>query len=185
MDLAHTCHAEDSEGHREIPGMVHLRNDVDSGMKTFARNLLRPDSIAAGEPVPLTGYAQVGISGLKRVQTSVMPKDLEWPKDDPYFENAEWTDAHILPPPNTWGGDLPNEQLPPNLHGFDAQGGNPIRWLMRLTMAHWATVLPALAAGEYTLRCRTIDEKGHAQPMPRPFPKSGRNRIEEVSIVVE
>ena len=160
-------------------------NDVDSGMKTFARNLLRPDALAAGKPIPLTGYAQVGVSGLKRVQTSIMPKDQPWPREDPYFTNAEWTDAHILPPPTTWGGDLPDETLPPNLHGFNMQDGQPARWPMRLAMAHWATVLPGRPAGEYTLRCRTIDEKGHAQPMPRPFPKSGRNRIEEVSIVVE
>ncbi len=160
-------------------------NDVDSGMKTFARNLLRPDAITAGQPIPLTGYAQVGISGLKRVQTSIMPKDQEWPKEDPYFKTAQWTDAHILPPPTTWGGDLPDETLPPNLHGFEASAGRPIRWPLRLAMAHWATVLPGLPAGEYTLRCRTIDEKEYAQPMPRPFLKSGRNRIEEVSIVVD
>ena len=55
---------------------------------------------------------------------------------------------------------------------------------MRLTNAHWAAVLPGLKKGEYTFRCRTIDEKGHAQPMPRPFRKSGHAAIESVVIRV-
>jgi hypothetical protein len=38
--------------------------------------------------------------------------------------------------------------------------------------------------GEYDLRCRTIDANGIAQPMPRPFPKSGNNTIQAVKIVV-
>ena len=41
-----------------------------------------------------------------------------------------------------------------------------------------------LAAGDYTLRCRAVDEKGHAQPMPRPFRKSGHCAIEAVKIAV-
>lgn len=156
-------------------------NDLDSWMKTFARSMLRPERIAAGEPIPVTGYAQVGISGLAKVQTSVMPADSSWPADDPYFTTAEWTDAHVLPPPERWGGGL--DQLPLPVHGFDQQG-QPRRWPMRLTMAHWAAVLPGLPAGKYTLRCRSIDDKGHAQPMPRPFRKSGRNAIEEVPLTV-
>ena len=38
--------------------------------------------------------------------------------------------------------------------------------------------------GEYTLRSRTIDAKGAAQPMPRPFRKSGHAAIEQVKIRV-
>ncbi len=41
-----------------------------------------------------------------------------------------------------------------------------------------------LAAGHYDLRCRTIDLNGIAQPMPRPFPKSGRVAIQSVSLIV-
>ncbi len=136
-------------------------------------------------PVPITGYAQVGMSGLARVQTSILPQDQPWPVDDPYFMRAEWTDTHILPPPEDWGGKLPGNELPPNLHGFDPTTRKPREWPLRLTMAHWATLLPAMRAGNYTLRCRSIDAKGFAQPMPRPFPKSGRNGIEEVSITIE
>lgn len=156
-------------------------NDLDSWMKTFARSMLRPDKIKAGEPIPITGYAQVGISGLAQVQTSVMPKDRSWPSEDPYFTKAEWTDSHILPPPDRWGGGL--DKLPTPVHGFKADG-QPTRWPLRLTMAHWAAVLPGLPAGEYVLRCRSIDDQGHAQPMPRPFRKSGRNAIEEIALTV-
>ncbi len=56
---------------------------------------------------------------------------------------------------------------------------------MRLTKVHWAAVLPGLPIGEYTLRCRTIDEKDVAQPMPRPFEKSGHSAIESVDITVK
>ena len=49
----------------------------------------------------------------------------------------------------------------------------------------WAALLPGLAAGKYTLCCRTIDEKGIAQPMPRPFQKSGHAAIESVDIIVK
>jgi hypothetical protein len=56
---------------------------------------------------------------------------------------------------------------------------------MKLAKAHWAALLPGLAAGQYTLRCRTIDAKGQAQPMPRPFRKSGRAEIESVKLIVK
>jgi hypothetical protein len=39
--------------------------------------------------------------------------------------------------------------------------------------------------GQYHLRCRTIDANGAAQPMPRPFPKSGNNAIQQVALDVE
>jgi len=46
-------------------------------------------------------------------------------------------------------------------------------------------LLPGLPAGKYTLRCRTVDENGIAQPLPRPFKKSGRAAIEQVGLTVE
>jgi hypothetical protein len=158
-------------------------NDVDSWMKTFARHLLLPDAISAGQPIPITGYAQVGISGLTRVETLVLPQDEPAPAADPYFTKANWTAAHILEPPAKWGGDLPDDKLPTHLHGFEQ--GKPRVWPVRFTMAHWATLLPGLPAGKYTLRSRSIDEKGHAQPLPRPFAKSGRNAIESVNLLVK
>ena len=69
--------------------------------------------------------------------------------------------------------------------GFDPKTGEPLQWPLRLAKAHWAALLPGLPKGEYTFRCRTVDSNGIAQPLPRPFDKSGRNSIEKVSFTVE
>ncbi len=158
-------------------------NDVDSWMKTFAHTLIVPEKVKAKQVIPVTGYAQVGISGLSRVQTWITPKSTKWPKDDPYVTKAKWSDAEILPVPKKWGGNLPKDELPSNLLGFDK--GKPKKWPMLLSMAHWAVALPGLPVGEYVLRVRSIDANGKAQPMPRPFSKSGRNVIEERELIVE
>lgn len=158
-------------------------NDVDSPLKTFAATLHVPNKAPANTPLPVTGYAQSGISGLSKVQVWISPAGKGWKDDDPYFTTAPWTDATILDVPKAWGGDLPSGAIPKDTFGFDA-AGKPKSWPMRLAKAHWAAVLPGLPAGEYTLRCRTIDAKGHAQPMPRPFKKGGRCDIEAVKLVV-
>jgi hypothetical protein len=46
-------------------------------------------------------------------------------------------------------------------------------------------VLPGLPEGDYVFRSRTIDAKGQAQPMPRPFRKSGHAQIESLTIQVQ
>ncbi len=160
-------------------------NDVDSPLKTWAATLSFPKEVAANQPIPVTGYAQVGISGLNKVQVWICQKGKE-PENDPNFTTPTWTDATILdaPKPGSWGGELPDGKIPPSTLGFDAEG-RPKTWPMRLSKAHWAVLLGGLPAGEYTLRSRTIDEKGQAQPMPRPFRKSGHAAIEQVSLVVK
>jgi len=162
---------------------INGNNDVDSPLKTFAATLDIPKEIKANEPIPITGYAQSGVAGLSKVQVWVNPAGKPWPADDPYFTKAPWTDAHILPPPKEWGGDFPEGFSFKGVMGFD-DDGKPKQWPMRLGKAHWAALLPGMPAGEYLLRCRTIDAKGHAQPMPRPFKKSGRCDIEEIKLVV-
>ena len=164
---------------------IEGNNDVDSPLKTFAATLSVPQSVAANRPIPVTGYAQVGISGLRKVQVWVSPKGTE-PQDDPHFVTVNWTDATILAPPESgkWGGDLPDSTSPAGTFEFD-DAGRPKTWPMRFSKVHWAVLLEGLPAGEYTLRSRTVDEKGHAQPMPRPFRKSGHADIEQVGFVVE
>jgi DMSO/TMAO reductase YedYZ molybdopterin-dependent catalytic subunit len=157
-------------------------NDVDSPMKTFAATLHVPNGAKANAALPVTGYAQAGISGLSKVQVWVSPAGKGWKEDDPYFTTAPWTDATILPPPAKWGGEV-NGELLKGASGFDAEG-RPKAWPMRLAKAHWAAVLPGLPTGEYVLRCRTIDAGGHAQPMPRPFKKGGRCDIESLKFTV-
>lgn len=165
-------------------------NDIDSQMKSFARFVYRPTKIKAGEPIPVTGLAQVGVSGLSRVQCWLAPHGTPWPEEDPYFTKGDWKDAELLSVPSApggvrWGGGLPEGKLPAETLGFDAATGRPNAWPLRNTLAHWAMLIPGCPAGTYDLRCRTIDANGIAQPLPRPFPKSGRNGIEQVELTVE
>lgn len=158
-------------------------NDVDTTMKTFARFIRAPKELAAGQPAALTGVAQVGMSGLSKVQYCLLPAGQHAAATDPYLVHAQWRDAEILPPPERWGGGLPEESLPAIPHQFDGQG-RPVSWPLRYTIAHWAAVMTAPAAGQYELCCRTIDANGVAQPMPRPLPKSGRAEIQRLPLAV-
>lgn len=158
-------------------------NDVDSPLKTFAATLAVPSSIKPNEPIRVSGYAQVGISGLSKVQVSIESNATPRPENDPHYLKAPWGDAELLGAPTQWSG-LGDAKILAGAHGFDADG-RPKSWPMRLTNAHWAATLPGLPAGEYTLRCRTIDEKGQAQPLPRPFQKSGHAKIESVLLTVK
>jgi len=173
--LTNLAHANDT--------YAEQNNDVDSPLKTFAATISVPTEVKAGEPIAVSGYAQVGISGLSRVQVSIESNATPRPEGDPYFLTAPWTDAKLLSAPGSWNS-LAGGKVPIPTHGFDSSGA-PERWPMRLTNAHWAAVLPGQEKGEYTVRCRTIDGKGHAQPMPRPFRKSGHAAIESVLIRVD
>ena len=158
-------------------------NDVDSSMKTFARFVSAPNKLKVGQPAALTGMAQVGMSGLSKVQYCLQPGRQPASRDDPYLTKANWRDAKILPPPEHWGGGLPRGPLPPIPSQFDAQG-RPLTWPLRYAIVHWAALLTASDVGQYELCCRTIDANGIAQPLPRPLPKSGRNEIQRIRVTV-
>ncbi|MCA9449685.1 MAG: molybdopterin-dependent oxidoreductase, partial [Candidatus Omnitrophica bacterium] len=160
-------------------------NDTVSHLKTLAAFIHVPESVKANTPIPITGLAQVGMSGLTKVQYWIHPSGEPLPEDDPYFTKGDWKDAEILPAPDDWGGDLPGGNLPPTPLQIDPTGGHPYEWPMRYTIAHWATLLKDIPPGEYTIRCRTIDAAGVAQPMPRPFRKSGNNQIQSAKILVQ
>ncbi|NQT11160.1 MAG: molybdopterin-dependent oxidoreductase [Planctomycetes bacterium] len=160
-------------------------NDTDSHMKTCARFLSTTKTVKAGQPIPVTGLAQVGMSGLTKVQYSLSAQDEALPDDDPYFTKADWKEAELLPPPTDWGGGLAEGKLPPTPRQVDPTTGRPHTWPLRGTLVHWAVLLEDVAPGQYHLRCRTIDASGIAQPMPRPFLKAGHNAIQKVSLVVE
>jgi hypothetical protein len=160
-------------------------NDTVSAVKTCARFVHAPKTVKPAKPVAITGLAQVGISGLSKVQYWLCPADKTLPQDDPYFTKAPWQDAEILGPPKEWGGELPDGKLPPIPRQFDLKTGMPKTWPMLNTIAHWTGLLTDLKPGRYDLRCRTIDANGQAQPMPRPFQKSGRNAIQCILLNVE
>lgn len=158
-------------------------NDLDSPLKSFSATLHSPKEVKPEQPFAVTGYAQVGISGVRKVQIALESDAMPVPDDDPYYTTLQWHDAEILPPPNDWGGDLPDGKIPANTFGFD--GDHPQTWPMRLGKIHWAVIMTGPAAkGDYTLRSRTIDEHGHAQPLPRPFRKSGHAAIESIPLKV-
>lgn len=159
--------------------------DVDSPMKTFARFIHVPAKAKAGQPVAITGLAQVGASGLSKVQYWLHPAGKALPKDDPHFTKGNWQGAEVLPPPKDWGGGLPGGKLPAIPRQFEPKTHKPRTWPLHNTIVHWVALLTKLRPGRYDLRCRTIDANGNAQPMPRPFPKSGRNPIHRVALAVE
>jgi hypothetical protein len=159
-------------------------NDLESPMKTFARFVQVPAAVDAGQDIVITGLAQVGVSGLKKVQVWLQPVDSPLPTDAPTYASGNWLDATILPPPADWGGGMPGDWVTASPHQFDPASGRPRSWPLRYTVVHWSARLPGVPAGEYTLRCRSVDLNDIAQPMPRPFPKSGRAEIEQLTLVV-
>jgi DMSO/TMAO reductase YedYZ molybdopterin-dependent catalytic subunit len=162
---------------------IDQNNDVYSPLKTFCATLTAPNASKPDEPIPITGWAQAGISGLSKVQVWISERDATLPDDDPYFTSAPWQDATILPAPADYGGGYPEGKIPPDTMGFDGNG-QPDTWPLRLSRAHWFYLHAGLPAGKYTLRCRTIDNNGSAQPMPRPFRKSGHAKIETIRFEV-
>lgn len=159
-------------------------NDTVSHAKTYARFIHVPARAQTGRPIAITGMAQVGMSGLTKVQIWLEKEGDSAVGDDPHFAQAPWQDADCLPPPTDWGGGLPGGKLPAVPRQIDPETGAPRTWPLRDTLVHWAIVLDGLPAGTHTLRCRTIDAHGVAQPMPRPFPKSGANQIQAKKITV-
>jgi len=74
------------------------------------------------------------------------------------------------------------DAVPKTRWRFDPATGRPRTWPMRLGKGPLGGAAAGLPAGEHVLRSRAVDEKGIAQPMPRPFRKSGYCEIEEVKI---
>src|SRR5256885_9088117 len=74
-------------------------NDVEGWLKSFAATLSVPRTVRPGEAIPVTGYAQVGLSGLSKVQVWIQSNAAQRMADDRSFSSAPWMDAHILPPP--------------------------------------------------------------------------------------
>jgi hypothetical protein len=173
-----------TNGYQANDTYANGNNDIDSPMKTFARFANVPSKTKVGEPIAIQGTAQVGLSGLTKVQVWIQKDGPDWAADDPYFTTAPWRDATILPAPEHWPS-LPGEKIPAGTWGFDSETGRPHHWPMRYTLAHWQVPMQELEAGKYTISCRTVDGNGLPQPMPRPFSKSGRNAIHRVTVTVE
>ena len=159
-------------------------NDVESPIKTCARFIHSPEKVKTGQFFAVTGLAQVGISGLNKVQYWIYPSGKTLSEEDPFLREGEWLDAVVLPPPEKWGSDLPGGKLAAVLQ-IDDKTGQPFTWPLPNTIVHWTALIKINSPGSYDLRCRTIDANGIAQPLPRPFGLSGVNRIELTKVLVE
>ncbi len=162
-------------------------NDPDSYLKTAAYVEDGPQEFKAGRDAVVSGTAMVGWSGLKRVEYWLRPDAGNHGRladDDPAWRDAEWKPCAIDPPPDDWGGSLPDGVMPKDVWGFDPATGRPKEWPMRFSVARWTATLKGLAPGAYEFRARSVDLNGFAQPEPRPYPKSGRNEVQYRPVVV-
>jgi DMSO/TMAO reductase YedYZ molybdopterin-dependent catalytic subunit len=166
---------------------ANANNDPDSYLKTAAYLEDGPVTFKADQPVSLGGTAMVGWSGLKRVEYWLRPDagtHGNLADEDPAWDKADWKPAQLAPPPEDWGGHLPENTVPKDVWGFDLQTGRPKDWPLRFSVARWSVILKGLPAGAYEFRARTVDLNGYAQPEPRPYPKSGLNGIQCRQFVV-
>jgi len=155
-------------------------NDVESVLKTMAWTDPASAMFKSGEGIVLAGHAMVGVGGLERVEYWLRADTGTHGRiedDDPAWNTAEWKPCELEPAPTDWGGGLPGGALPKDVIGFDPATGRPREWPMRWNLAYWTVKLPALKAGAYEFRARTVDRNGFAQPEPRPYQKSGQNPI--------
>ena len=149
-------------------------NDVDSPMKTFARFITAPEKLKAGQAAAVTGVAQVGMSGLSKVQYGLRPAG-QPASPDPYLTGADWREAEILPPPKDWGGGLPGGRLPAVPRQFDA-GGRPLAWPMRYAIAHWAALLSAARPAATSSAAARSTPTGLPSPCPARCPNPAATR---------
>lgn len=159
---------------------AEANNDPDSYLKTMARIDDAPDAYPSGKPVELAGAALVGWPGLERVEYWLRPDTGthgQLAPDDPAWQSATWSPCRLEPLPADWTGHLPAGVAPGSIWGFDPQTGKPRAWPPRYSVVRWTVTLPGLRSGAYEFRVRTVDQNGHAQPEPRPYPKSGRNEV--------
>jgi hypothetical protein len=171
-----------TNAHQSDDTYANGNNDLNSWLKTFARFGKLPEKIKAGEPLTIHGHAQVGISGLKTVQYWLRDLNQPLPANDPHFMKAPWQEAQIVPFDGSSIAGFTGAPLHPAQ--FDPAARKPREWPLRHTLCRWTVKPLKIAPGKYELHCRTIDSNEAAQPMPRPFPKSGRNNIQKVRLEV-
>jgi len=171
-----------TNAHQSDDTYANGNNDTNSWLKTFARFAALPDKLKAGEPLTIHGNAQVGISGLEKVQYWLRKTNEPLPANDPNFTKAPWQDAQILPFDAEAIKGFDQSKLHPVQ--FNPKTKQPHEWPLRYTLCRWTAEPRNLVPGAYELRCRTIDRSGYAQPLPRPFPKSGKNQIQMVKVEV-
>jgi hypothetical protein len=171
-----------TNAHQSDDTYANGNNDINSWLKTFARFAALPSKIEADEPLTIRGSAQIGISGLSKVQYWVHKAGEPLPPNDRHFAHAPWRDAQIAAFDPKAIEAFDTAKLNPVQ--FDPASKQPREWPLRYSLCRWTSEPLVLAPGNYEIRCRTIDKAGIAQPMPRPFPKSGKNQIQTIRLTV-
>ena len=172
-----------TNNHQSDDTYANGNNDINSWLKTFARFRELPAKVKAADRLTIHGNAQIGVSGLSKVQYWIREAGNPLPPDnDPYLTKAPGQDARILPFDEAVMKDLDLSRIHPVQ--FDPATRKPRQWPLRYSLCRWTAEPRTLAPGKYEMRCRTIDVAGIAQPMPRPFPKSGRNGIQSIAVEV-
>jgi DMSO/TMAO reductase YedYZ molybdopterin-dependent catalytic subunit len=160
-------------------------NDPESYLKTAAYLGKGSPSFRAGNPVVIEGMAMAGWSGLKRVEYWVRPGTSEaLAEDDPAWRTAAWRPCELMSPPDDWDAILPAATSPSELWGFDPRSGKPKDWPLPFSTVPFSVRVEGLQPGSYEIRARAVDLNGLAQPEPRPYQKSGMNRIPSQTFAV-
>jgi DMSO/TMAO reductase YedYZ molybdopterin-dependent catalytic subunit len=162
-------------------------NDPESYLKTAAYLGKGATSFSGGRRIEIDGTAMVGWSGLRRVEYWLRPGSGEGSPladDDPAWRTAVWRPCEIMPPPDDWGAILPEGTSSKEVWGFYPGTGKPRSWPLPFSMVPWTARLEGLKPGSYEFRVRTVDLNGFAQPEPRPYQKSGMNRVPCRNLVV-
>jgi Oxidoreductase molybdopterin binding domain len=121
-----------TNAHQSDDTYANGNNDINSWLKTFARFAALPEQIKAGQPLTIHGNAQVGISGLAKVQYWLRKTGAPLPADDPYFIKAPWQDARIV----AFDSDAIKSFTQAKLHPvqFDPKTKRPRQWPLRYTL---------------------------------------------------
>ena len=82
-----------------------------------------------------------------------------------------------MQPPEDWAAILSEGTSPKEVWGFNPKTGQPKDWPLLFSMVPWTARVDGLAPGSYEFRARAVDLNGFAQPEPRPYQKSGLNRV--------
>lgn len=149
-------------------------NDPESYLKTAAYLDDMPAQVKAGKPLTIRGLAMSGLSGLKRVEYSLVNTDVS----DHEKKKEEWHECELQEAPSDWSTVLPNGLSSKQVLGFDSKTGQPLHWPLRYSMVTWSARITDLKPGKYELRARAVDLNDFAQPEPRPIQKTGRNSVD-------
>ena len=158
-------------------------NDPESYLKTAAYLDELPAKIPAGQAVQLSGQVISGLSGLKRVEYCLRREESN--PGTSGEETERWVEGRLEDPPAQWKSILPAGVSPREILGFDSRTGKPAAWPLRYSMISWSATLKRLAPGKYSVRARSVDLNGFAQPDPRPNQKAGINALDTREFAVE